>query len=63
MYAHVVIETEEGIQVINNIRTFMLMHLIMDLVNNSSKVIIVKSENKLEKSEVLELVDKLVEKI
>ena len=63
MYAHLVVYLDEGVQVINNVRTFMLMHLIMDLVNNSSKVVIVRSEKKLEKSEVLELVDKLVEKM
>lgn len=56
MFAHVVVKTDEGEQVINNIRTFMLMHLIMDLVNNSSKVSIVKSEKMLDKDEVLELV-------
>lgn len=57
MFAHIVIFTDEGKQVINNIKPFMVLHLIMDLVNNSDKVIIVKSEKRLEKSEVLELVD------
>lgn len=57
MFAHIVIETSEGKQVINNIKPFMVLHLIMDLVNNSDKVIIVKSEKTLEKSNILELVD------
>ncbi len=57
MFAHIVIFTDEGKQVINNIRPFMVLHLIMDLVNNSDKVIIVKSAKSLQKDEVLELVD------
>ncbi len=57
MFAHIVIFTDEGKQVINNIKPFMVLHLIMDLVNNSDKVIIVKSTKSLQKDEVLELVD------
>ena len=57
MFAHIVIFTDEGKQVINNIKPFMVLHLIMDLVNNSDKVIIVKSTKSLQKNEVLELVD------
>ena len=56
MFAHIVIETDEGKQVINNIKPFMVLHLIMDLVNNSNKVVIVKSTKMMQKDEVLELV-------
>jgi len=56
MFAHIVIFTDEGEQVINNIKPFMVLHLIMDLVNNSNKVVIIKSTEKLTKERVLELV-------
>ena len=57
MFAHIVIKTDEGKQVINNIKPFMVLHLIMDLVNNSDKVVIVKSTKSLQKDDVLKLVD------
>lgn len=54
-YVHLVISGDEGIQVINNLRTYMLHALILDLVNNSDKVVIISSQEKLEKGEILKI--------
>lgn len=55
MYVHLVISGDEGIKVINNLRTYMLHNLIFDLVNNCNKVIIIPSQEKLEKAEILNI--------
>ena len=54
-YVHLIIEDEEGRQVIDNMRTYMLHSLILDLVNNSKKITILTSEEKLNKEEILNL--------
>ena len=54
-YVHLIIESEEGKQVIDNMRTYMLHGLILDLVTNSKKITIFTSEEKLNKEDILKL--------
>ena len=55
-YVHLIIENEEeGKQVIENMRTYMLHSLILDLVTNSKKITILTSEEKLNKEDILKL--------
>ena len=55
-YVHLIIESEEeGKQVIENMRTYMLHSLILDLVTNSKKITILTSEDKLNKEDILKL--------
>lgn len=54
-YVHLIIEDEEGKQVIDNMRTYMLHSMILDLVNNSKKITIFTSDEKLNKENILKL--------
>ena len=54
-FIHLIIQDDEGKQVIDNMRAYMLHSLILDLVNNSKKITILTSEEKLNKEDILKL--------
>ena len=54
-YVHLIIDDDEGKQVINNMRAYMLHSLILDLVNNSKKITILTSDEKINKENILKL--------
>ena len=54
-YVHLIIDDDEGKQVINNMRADMLHSLILDLVNNSKKITILTSDEKINKENILKL--------